>query len=374
MATFMPLLFATLAANVHGSSTILLLRHCPRTPYFSDLHPPLPPNNFTSADDFSARPFPSRSEWGVPEGHCTDAGLKAAGELGSSLRTMGLGDEEHVRVIADNVSRCVATAAALRLNLSEIEVDMDLFDPLRAKLAGCEQPDWNRTVWKQVQAMHPELKEARSKLPALQEVLGMGQAPALELISDTTDPRGFLVGGLRVASEVVVENFDLERASSMEMAWGRLTEEAFLDFMDIKSSYFKTMYGGMEIAQRYASGLMALILEQFSNPRLELTVLAGHDLNVMALGSLLGLEWECGPYPRGSTTPLSGFLFNLQDGRVFAKSVCHTFGNGQAPLAFGSARFPEGSSLDASDFTSRMRTAILPGCVKPVLEEESTYT
>jgi len=266
-----------------------------------------------------------------------------------------------VSVRADSVARCVDTAAALGVNTSEVEVDQKLFDPLAAHI--CDQPDWDNTVATQAAELYGELQQARSKLAALQELLGRGVAPPLQEIPDVVSG-GYFVGGLRVASEVITETFLLEEASSMPVAWGNLTAAGLRSLEVLHRTYFTTMYGGRDIAQRYASGTLAKVLEALSdpNPAVPLEVLVGHDTNLEGVKSLLGLEWQCGPWSEDALTPLAGLLFTLSDGGVHIRLVCPTFA--EPPLAIGTARFRDGSSeMPVAAFRSLVTPAIAWQCV-----------
>ncbi|CAE8703478.1 unnamed protein product, partial [Polarella glacialis] len=97
----------------------------------------------------------------------------------------------------------------------------------------------------------------------------------------------------------------------------------------------------------------------------------GHDLNLVALGSALGLEWQCGPWPSNGLSPLSGLAFHLKDGIVTAQSVCHTFDKTSiSPMASGAVQFEGGSAkLSLEDFTAKLTSVILAECVKKTTRE-----
>jgi len=342
-----------------GDGTLLLLRHCPRAPYLDDRHPPVAPSNYSHADNFSSQNFPSNADWQVAPGQCTPAGVQLARRIGSALPSV-LGTAHTIRVLADLQQRCQDTAAALALNKSAVELDQALFDPLSAKVNGCKQPAWQQTVEGQVARLEHELKAARMHLKELQELLGKGVAPPLEDIPDNVS-NGYLVGGLRVASELMVETFVLERMSALPVAWGHLVDAGLLRLSQMRDVYFPAMYGGRDIAQRYGSGILAKLMSLDDLKATE--VLVGHDTNLQALQSLLGLGWQCGPWTKQSVPPLLGIMFTASAGKVRVQSVCPTL-DGEAPFAVGTASFAGGNSeLPADDFKALVRPGIAWQCV-----------
>lgn len=346
-------------------TSILLMRHCPRTPYVCDHHPPAAPDqNFTCQDDFTSTPFPSIKSWGAPQGQCTPNGLKLTADIGGTLREMiHIFERSGARVISDSVKRCVDTAMALGLNISEIEVNQNLFDPLSAHMATCTQPDWDTAVQRQVTSMSGELATLRKQLPALQEIVGQGKAPNLTAIPDAVQG-GYFVGGLRVASELLVETFILEKTSAESLAWGRISTKELAQLEPIHNTYFRAMYGDLEIAQRYASGILHFIATVFSQFKgdTEFTVLTGHDTNLMAVQSALGLSWECGEWASNTTSPLAGLMFNVDSElkNVGIEVMCETEGL----LTFGSVLM-NGKELPIpmADFLDQVKAVVLPSCV-----------
>lgn len=357
----------TCFAEALGTTTsVLLLRHCPRTPYFCDRFPPAPPNSaFKCAQNYTSKDFPSLSQWGAAEGKCTDFGLSAATELGKSLRdVLGLADGESAHVYSDSTDRCVKTAVALRLNHSEVKVDQARFDPLEARLSGCSQPNWTAAVHRQVNRMSSELSAARGQLPDLQALLGKGTAPALADIPDNITG-GYLVGGLRSASELLVETLLLEKASGLPVAWGLLADKDLYELEKVHNTYFQAMYGEPEIAQRFSSGILATLMYHFAESGSK-TVLVGHDINVLAIGSALGLKWQCGPFADGTTMPLAGFLFEHTHDHISVKTVCNDFNHDGSsdPLNVGLATFSDGkSSVHVHTFYQMAVAATLWSCV-----------
>ena len=83
------------------------------------------------------------------------------------------------------------------------------------------------------------LARARARLPELQELLGRGAARPLAEIPDEV-LGGYLVGGLRVASELVVETFVLEKTSAKPVGWGRVSDEGLRGFLEVRSAYFRS--------------------------------------------------------------------------------------------------------------------------------------
>jgi len=340
-------------AQAVTESKVLLLRHCPRAPYPTDRYPPLSPyNKYTQQDNFSARAFPSFAQWGAKAGMCTPNGLKLARQIGAALPAI-LGSEQAA-------PRCKDSAAALGVNSSDVQVDQALFDPLNANLPKCSQPDWHGTLAAEVQKAREKLQGARKLLPKLQTILGRGRAPPLDEIPDVVNG-GHYVGGLRVASESIVETFELERTSSIPTAWGELSDAELRELLQLRSTYFAVTYGGRDITQRYASGVFAKLLEKSLPPA---TVLIGHDLNLQAVRSLLGIEWQCGMWAANALTPLSGIMFTLSENSVRIQYVCPTLTDSE-PLVLGEASFAGGErEMPISQFSSLLRSAIEWDCVK----------
>uniref|UniRef100_A0A7S4QCT4 Uncharacterized protein n=1 Tax=Alexandrium monilatum TaxID=311494 RepID=A0A7S4QCT4_9DINO len=295
---------------------------------------------------------------------CTPNGLKLATFMGEMLLTV-LGSRQ-IEAIADDVQRCEDSAVALGLT-KHVHVDQALFDPLSAKVSGCAQPDWEGTVTAEVEQARDKLGSARSLLPRLQEILGKGVAPPLSDIPDVVAD-GYFVGGLRAASESVIETFELEKTSSMPMAWGKLSDAEFRKLYTVRRTYFEVMYGGRDIAQRYASGILAKLLAVAALP--PATVLVGHDIQLEAVHMLLGISWQCGPFSTNSTPPLSGIMFTLAENSVRVQSVCPSLQD-SSPVVVGDASFADGrSELPASDFSVLLKSAIEWRCVNASVPEE----
>lgn len=125
------------------------------------------------------------------------------------------------------------------------------------------------------------------------------------------------MGGLRAASEQIVEGFELEKASGKTLAWNNLTKAAFHDLHELRTAYFTAQYGGPQVVQRFASGTLLTIAKKLgsNSSSNSTTVIVGHDNNVLAVGASLEMKWACGQsisspgWSVNSTPPLSGLLF-----------------------------------------------------------------
>jgi 4-phytase/acid phosphatase len=127
----------------------------------------------------------------------------------------------------------------------------------------------------------------------------------------------------------IVDSFMLEYAEGLpaaEVGWGRLTPERFTELLAVHSLWFELAHGTLYPAQAEASNLASHIADTLSQaatgravpgaigpPGQKLVFLAGHDVNQISLGALLGVSWWL-PGTQANPVLLGGALvFELRE-------------------------------------------------------------
>jgi len=294
---------------------------------------------FDHSDNYTALPFPTLEEWQSEAwATCTPRGQQLAQIFGQSL-------SEHlprpISVVADKASvRCIDTAQRVALGLGEgVSYDGTVLSLDPVPLGVC--PPLSRdelavgvqSMLDEVEAGHGPYAAAwaqRYELMArLQDLVGKGEAPNITQIPSVL-PHGVFVGGLQAASQAMVENFILEAGAGMTVAWGALDgerrEELWKDFMPLSILYNAINHRGLPIATRNGPVVMS-ILQQLQDAAAGTNILLGHDTNVDAIATILGLTWRCGPFADNASPPHIGLLFERDPSslRVTVRSVCTAF-------------------------------------------------
>lgn len=325
-----------LVAGVRGADKVFITRHCVRSMY-PTLRGRADPS-FDHADNYTALPFPTNDEWhsdGIAT--CTARGQQLAQVFGESL-------SEHlprpISIVADNSARCIDTAQRVALGLGEgVSYDGTVLslDPVKwgvcSQLSGDDLEVGVQSMLDEVEAGLGPFAAAWAQrhefMARLQDLVGKGEAPNITEIPDTISD-GVYVGGLHASSQAMVENFILEAGAGMPVAWGALDgvhrEELWRDFMPLNILYNAINHRGLPLATRNGPVIMS-ILQQLKDPTTGTNILLGHDTNLDAIATILGMTWSCGPFADNASPPHIGLLFERDpsSSRVMVRSVCTAF-------------------------------------------------
>jgi len=329
-----PLLLLLGASCCLGADNVLVMRHCVRSPY-PTLRTGRGAPGYNWPDNYTARPFPT--DWNVTHtAACTPRGIDLATRYGAALISK-LASPVSVRT--DNVTRNLQTADAVVAGMgagAPVHVDGALFNPVSAKV--CEDlssEQYNEQIEAQIakaasegSPMNQQYKQYTAKLEELQKMVGSGAAAALDHIPLNVSG-GYLVGGLYVASEGIIETLMLEAGAGMDVAWGALDganrSKLYTEWLPLRVLYSYLNHGGSQIGARNGGAVLWRAFKQLADPSPGSEVLIGHDLTLDGIASLLNMSWSCGEFSEGSTPPMSGLLFSTELSTVRVQAVCSPF-------------------------------------------------
>jgi len=336
---------------------IMLSRHGVRSPLGA-------PGQF---DKYAAAPWP---KWEVAPGILTQHGYELMKIFGTwdrakfstegLLAATGCSDAAHVTIIADSDQRTRESAKALAEGMlpgcgvqTQAQAE-GTFDPLfRPIEAGVVHPDTAAAVAAvagRIGGDPRNLTEAyRSQLAVLDRVLaGCGHLPANEKRTSIFDVSAAPAPGMEgraaslrgpvVLSGTITENLLLEYTQGMSDAdtgWGCLDGATLRTVMQLDSANWDYAWRTLAIAHPQSSNLLDHIqksLEQsvtgkripgaLGKPDDRLILLVGHDSNIVAVASALGINWVLDGRP-DDTPPGGALLFELwrsrSDGKPFVR-------------------------------------------------------
>lgn len=339
------------AFGCQGADKVLLTRHCVRSMYPSIRGRGDPAFDF--ADNYTAHRFPTLAEWGS-EGlaTCTPRGRALAGIFGGSLSPHL---PRPISVVADNVTRCVETAEAVTGGLGSGAAFHGTVLSLDASKWGVCTPLTHDQLAEGVASQLAQVAAGEGPFAAawaqrhellqqLQELVGLGPAPSLDEIPNEIR-HGNYCGGLQASSQALIENFILEAGAGLPAAWGALDGqhrgELWKKWMPLNILYNAINHRAFGISSHNGPVLWE-ILQQLLDGAAGTHVLVGHDTNVDAVATLLGLTWSCGPFADNASPPHIGLLFEREGtSRMTVRSVCTTFDDADAGrVVFGTVQKP----------------------------------
>jgi 4-phytase / acid phosphatase len=336
---------------------IMLSRHGVRSPLG------VPGSN----DKYAAAPWP---KWEVAPGILTPHGYELMRIFGAwdrvrfsgegLLAATGCGDAAHVTIIADSDQRTRETGKALAEGMlpgcgvqtqAQAEGSFDpLFRPIEAGVAHSDTAAAVAAVAGRIGGDPKNLTEAyRSQLAVLDRVLagcGHGQGnkkrtSIFDVPAAIMPGAGDLPASLRgpvATAATIAENLLLEYTQGMSDAdtgWGCLNGATLRTVMQLDSANWDYARRTLAVARPQSSNLLNHIqktLEQgvtgkaipgaLGKPDDRLILLVGHDSNIVAVSSALGINWALDG--RVDDTPPGGaLLFELwrsrADGKPFVR-------------------------------------------------------
>lgn len=341
---------AEAAARADGMKlerVVMLMRHGIRPPTKAVVTPP----------GVASDPWPA---WDTPWGHLTAHGAQAVVLLGQSDRAgwtaTGLlpkacPNASDLTIWADSDQRTIATGEALARGLGgdctipvghlpEGQTD-SLFSPLDAPGA-LDGAKALAAIQAQVGDI-PTLMKARAPEIALaQRVLGCcsvkvcadAGAPAPCSLADlpsglvmpkddgrpkATGPLDFLPTAAQSIMLAYVEGKPMA-----EVGWGRIKPAELETLMKLHSLKGQVLQRPPYIASRGAAPLARRMLAALTRPGARVTVLVGHDTNIVDLGGTLDLHWQVASYPADTPPPGGGLAFELlraPGGQAYVRAV-----------------------------------------------------
>lgn len=240
----------------------------------------------------------------------------------------GLFPENHVptaddvNVIANSMQRCIATAQYFTsgfMPVGGVEVihrytpsQMDpLFNPQLTKVT----PEFVRTAMEQIAAMGGEkgivgINESIAPNYALiEEVLDIKDSPmarendselkalnnynteiVLEKFQEPKMKAGSALKELNAASDAFILQY-YEEPDSIKAAFGKkLTREQWAQLAQIKDTYQDMLFTAPIVAVNVARPLVQYMYDELRSPSRKFTFLVGHDSNLSAVATALGVE------------------------------------------------------------------------------------
>ena len=371
---------------------VVLMRHGIRPPTKATVTPP----------GVASEPWPA---WDSPWGHLTAHGAKAVVLLGRHDRAVWAGRgllpadgcpaAGQVEIWADSDQRTIATGEAMSEGLfpgcavaaghfKQGETD-PLFSPLDApgSLDGEAAKAAIRAEGGDPQQM---LKAHRAEIDLMQRVLGCCAPPACAeaglsascrlhdmpsvIVMPKDDGRPEATGPmdfLPTAAQSLMLAY-VEGKPMAEVGWGRASKADIERLMTFHALKGRLLQRPAYIAARGATPLARRMLEAMAPGAAapKLTVLVGHDTNIVHLGGMLGLHWKVAGYPADNPPPAGGIGFEVLRDAKGARFV-RAFYRSQT---MDQMRFL--TPLDAAHPAYRQVVAI-PGCTALGVKGLCTY-
>eukprot|EP01134_Creolimax_fragrantissima_P007082 CFRG7082T1 len=296
-------------------SSVMLLRHCVRS---SISYPPsfgVMPVGFSSdASSYTAEKWPGLAEWQVKAGTCTELGVQYTKDVGKFL---GETLSAPFQLVVDTTSlRDNQTADALIVGLNETGVKPDsvLYSNMftDGHILKCAK-EFNITIATEAAnaqlAAYPPTVNDTKRMALVQYMLGTkGQdllidAPNVVYLGE--------VAGRITAACTVAETFLLERMSGMTPAWGKASDEKVLSMSKLCTRYWNLVFNEYQSITEESE----LVANMFSTlgTATGTTVYVGHDANIAALNTILGLQYVDPLYGLRASPPNSRLVFYLHE-------------------------------------------------------------
>jgi len=327
---------------------VMLMRHGIRPPTKALVTPP----------GVASDPWPS---WDTPWGHLTAHGVKAVQLLGRSdragwarrglLPAKGCPTKDDLAIWADSDQRTIATGEALAQglgagcvlavgHLAEGQAD-PLFSPLDAPGA-LDGPKALAAIRAQVGDIPALMKAHAPEIALAQRVLGccsvkvcadaglaascgLADLPS-GLVMPKDDGRPKATGPLDflpTAAQSIMLAY-VEGKPMSEVGWGRITPAELSTLMTLHSLKGQVLQRPPYIASHGAAPLARRMLAALTQPGAKVTILVGHDTNIVDLGGTLDLHWQVASYPADTPPPGGGVALELlraPDGQAYVRAV-----------------------------------------------------
>ena len=356
---------STTTTNHHNPRNyVLLLRHCVRatrsTIKVCDRNRSEVTTRAINISDYTSVPLP---QWGVPEMWCTESGLDIIKKTGSYFINQVLKVNEKIkhvdiRLISDTSQRDVDTTMAISLGMKEalltnfsstvsfsgldqVLYSPGIFGPEKIQTGQvaplCPQMDYS------LQELADEIAEQSKKISLSEEdiesafnltkrIIGDGEAILSTFQNDGNDHQcptdlGMHLNLLKAYAEMLFYS----RASDIDPPFlPAATEEDVYKLLDVSAyihsstrlNNIRAAKGGLVLAKSMLEALKrssSTSAGLIPKDTIRITMYVGHDTNIDAVASALGLRWTLPPpYLNGQglvfSPPGSGLLFVSSDG------------------------------------------------------------
>jgi len=281
--------------------------------------------NDTALAQFTVHSMP---DWGVPAGWCTEAGTDMMAKTGKDLVENFGFDPTRVRFISDpnmrDIDSCYYMMQGMGIPHAAIDVDHDLFNPSQCIChAGESCLDGvhaeRRAKFNEMLAFQPF--DYKTSLAELQDIIGVGAAGRLEdidgpdagiIMTDQGKPGGAM------AVMAMFGNTMLDAYAS-NIPFMNVTEEQMIKFNAWHSWYATIGFVDNSFMPRWKAPLVHRIINDLKTASTT-NVFIGHDGDVSAFVSILGLKWNAPPYAPAETKgelahtlPGDGLLLEFDD-------------------------------------------------------------
>lgn len=304
------------------------------------------------------------TRWTAPKSELTLRGGVLETQMGQYFRKWaedaGLFPVNHtpgaddVNVIANSMQRCIATAqyftsgfmpvGGIRVNHRYAPSKMDpLFNPQLTKVS----PEFIATAMKQIEAMggkkgivgineaiapdyakiievldvddSPMAKEKNPKLDALKNY---NTELLWEVYQEPQLKGGSALKELNSASDALILQF-YEQPDSMKAAFGhKLSRKDWEKIAHVKDTYQDVLFTAPIVAANVAHPLIQYMYDELRSPARKFTFLVGHDSNLSAVATALGVEDYELPDAIEKKTPIGSKIviekFKGADGKDYA--------------------------------------------------------
>lgn len=263
-------------------------------------------------------------------------------------------DADDVNVIANSMQRCIATAqyftsgfmpvGGIRVNHRYMPSKMDpLFNPQLTKVS----PEFIATAMKQIKAMGGKkgivgINEAITPdYDMITEVLDVDQSPMAKEKSPKLDalknyntefiweqyqePRlksGSALKELNSASDALILQY-YEQPDTLKAAFGhKITRKDWEKIAHVKDTYQDVLFTAPIVATNVSHPLIQYMYDELRSPDRKFTFLVGHDSNLSAVATALGVEEYELPDAIEKKTPIGSKIviekFVDPDGKEYA--------------------------------------------------------
>ena len=272
------------------------------------------------------------TKWSAGKSELTSRGGALETMMGQYFRKWavdaGLFPENHdpsaddINVIANSMQRCIATAqyfssgfmpvGGVRVNHRYVPSKMDpLFNPQLTKVS----PEFVATAMEQINAMggkkgivgineaiapnYEFIQEvmdtkdspmAKSNDPKLKDFSNFNTEIVLEKFKEPAMKAGSALKDLNAASDAFILQY-YEEPDSIKAAFGKnLTREQWAQLAKIKDVYQDVLFTAPIVAVNVSHPLIQYMYDELRSPDRKFTFLVGHDSNLSAVATALGVE------------------------------------------------------------------------------------
>jgi len=292
----------SLPALAFTKRQVYVTRHCVRSS-----------ENDTALAPYTVHPMP---DWGVPEGWCTEAGTDMMAKTGKDLVENFGFDPTRVRFISDpnmrDIDSCYYMMQGMGIPHAAIDVDRDLFNPPQC-VCQPEEPCTDR-LHVEVRARFNEMLafqpyDYKTSLAELQDIIGVGPAGRLEDIDGpdagiVMDESGRPGGAFHIMAMFGNSMFG---AYASNIPFMNVTEEQMIKFNAWHSWSAAVTFVGNSLMPKWKAPLVHRIINDLKTASTT-NVFLGHDGDVSAFVSILGLKWNAPPYAPAETNGMSAPL------------------------------------------------------------------